>query len=256
VGDDENAQRMEALLDSFGIVRDGIIRDPSRITTEKQRVIASSQQLLRIDHEITEPLSEKSKKILLEKVKKGIDNRDFDALLFEDYAKGVLDTKTAEQITKLAEQAGIPVGIDPHPGHPIEISGITLMTPNRSEAFGLAGIYQNKTDNEDELEQLNQVAHKIQKKWNPQYLLITLGSKGMALFEKGETPLLIPTRAREVFDVSGAGDTVIATFTLALLAGATPAEAVDIANHAAGVVVGKVGTVSVTKEELFQSIKA
>ena len=254
VGDDENAQRLESLLDAYGIVRDGIIRDPSRITTEKQRVIASSQQLLRIDHEITEGLSERSKSILLEKVKEGIKNKDFDALLFEDYAKGVLDTETAEQITELAGNAGIPVGIDPHPGHPIEISGITLMTPNRSEAFGLAGIYQNKTDSEDELEQLNQVAARIQEKWNPAYLLITLGAKGMALFEKGKEPLLIPTQAREVFDVSGAGDTVIATFTLALMAGATPAEAVDIANHAAGIVVGKVGTVSVTKEELLQSI--
>ena len=255
VGDDENANRLETLLDSYGIVREGILRDSSRITTEKQRVIASSQQLLRIDHEITEGLSERSKSMLLEKVKNGIENNDFDALLFEDYAKGVLDTETAEQITKLAQQAGIPVGIDPHPGHPIEISGITLMTPNRSEAFGLAGIYQNKTDSEDELEQLNKVACRIQGKWKPDFLLITLGAKGMALFEKDKEPLLIPTQAREVFDVSGAGDTVIATFTLALMAGSTPAEAVDLANHAAGIVVGKVGTVSVTKEELLHSIK-
>jgi len=255
IGDDDNAQRLELLLDKYNITRNGLIRDASRITTEKQRVIASSQQLLRIDHEITEELSDSSKELLMEKILTGIENKDFDALLFEDYAKGVLDTEIAKKITLAAKNAGIPVGIDPHPGHPLEISGITLMTPNRSEAFGLAGIYQNKTDNEDELEQLNHVACRIQEKWNPEYLLITLGAKGMALFEKDKEPLLIPTRAREVFDVSGAGDTVIATFSLALLAGSTPAEAVDIANHAAGVVVGKVGTVSVTQEELLASIQ-
>ena len=125
------------------------------------------------------------------------------------------------------------------------------MTPNKSEAFGMAGIYH--PDPENEQEELAKAAEIIQEKWNPDYLLITLGAQGMALFSKNEKTVIIPTRAREVFDVSGAGDTVIATFSLAMLAGATALEAAEIANHAAGVVVGKVGTVSVSKEELLNS---
>jgi D-beta-D-heptose 7-phosphate kinase/D-beta-D-heptose 1-phosphate adenosyltransferase len=252
LGDDENASALEKLLDAYKINRNGVLRDKSRITTEKQRVIAASQQLLRIDHEVTNEISSSMKESLLRSIKKAIANKEIDAIIFEDYAKGVLDSSLASEITALAVDAGITVGIDPHPEHPLNISGITLMTPNKSEAFGLAGIYQYPVDSpEEEFELLKKVAFNIQKKWNPKYLLITLGAKGMALFEENSEPIVIPTKAREVFDVSGAGDTVIAAFSLALLAGAKPMEAVEIANMAAGIVVGKVGTVSVEKDELL-----
>ena len=255
LGDDENATRMEKLLDSYNINRTGVFRDKTRITTEKQRVIASSQQLLRIDHEVTNDISQNLKITLINSIKKAIDDNQIDAVIFEDYAKGVLDSELASEITAIALDAGISVGIDPHPEHPLNISGITLMTPNKSEAFGLAGVYQYPVNSpEEEFQLLIKVASKIQEKWNPKYLLITLGAKGMALFEQGCEPIVIPTKAREVFDVSGAGDTVIATFSLALLAGAKPMEAVEIANIAAGIVVGKVGTVSVDKNELLDFI--
>jgi D-beta-D-heptose 7-phosphate kinase/D-beta-D-heptose 1-phosphate adenosyltransferase len=128
------------------------------------------------------------------------------------------------------------------------------MTPNRQEAFALSGTYHKEPVRpviKDAA--LMGVADKIMENWNPRYLLITLGAEGMALYEKGRECLVVPTRAREVFDVSGAGDTVIASFVMSLLGGAEPAEAAEISNHAAGIVVGKIGTASIAVDELFQS---
>lgn len=253
-GADKNGQRLTKLLNDYDIDSSAVLQDRKRITTEKQRIIAASQQLLRIDHEDLHYIDDKLTREIVNTLKKEIKSKNIDAIIFEDYAKGMLGSEMAEEITKAAIDANIVISLDPHPGHPLNISDITVMTPNKSEAFGLAGIYQsNNSDDAKEIEQLEQVAKRIADKWNPQYLLITLGAKGMALFERDKTPIIIPTRAREVFDVSGAGDTVIATFTLALLSGATGIEAAEIANHAAGVVVGKVGTVSVTSQELLDS---
>jgi D-beta-D-heptose 7-phosphate kinase/D-beta-D-heptose 1-phosphate adenosyltransferase len=130
------------------------------------------------------------------------------------------------------------------------------MTPNRNEAFGLAGIYCSEpvTPVENDTA-LMKVAEVLMKTWGPDYLLITLGAQGMALFEKNGDFVVIPTQAREVYDVSGAGDTVISAFSLALISGATGEEAAIFANHAAGVVVGKVGTVSVDIHEVYESFQ-
>jgi D-beta-D-heptose 7-phosphate kinase/D-beta-D-heptose 1-phosphate adenosyltransferase len=213
--------------------------------------------LVRIDHEDLHDVDYLLRNQLVECLKTAIKNHEIDAVIFEDYAKAMLHSDMASEIVEVALKAGVLVALDPHPGHPLNISNITVMTPNKSEAYGLAGIYYSASqDEEEENAQLEKVALAIQERWNPDYLLITLGARGMALFEKGKQSIIIPTRAREVFDVSGAGDTVIAAFTLALLAGAKGLEAAEIANHAAGVVVGKVGTVSVTAEELLESFDA
>ncbi len=253
-GADANAARLKQIMEEYGIDHASVIDDPSRITTEKQRVIAGSQQLLRIDHEIEQDISPKTSAAIVKNIKTRIAKKEIDAVILEDYAKGTLGQKMAGDISKAAMDAGLLVGLDPHPAHPLQVSNITLMTPNKAEAYGLAGIYQTPLKSErEENKRLEQVAEKIRDKWNPEYLLITLGAKGMALFERGKSSVVIPTRAREVFDVSGAGDTVIAAFSLAILAGACGREAADIANHAAGVVVGKIGTAHVSREELLES---
>ena len=253
-GSDSNAVRIKKLMSEYNIDTSSVFEDSGRKTTEKQRIIAGSQQLVRIDHEDLHGVDSKLLRQIVDRLINSIKNKEFDAVIFEDYAKGMLDVKMASEISKAAKKAGVLVGLDPHPGHPLDIDYITMMTPNKSEAYGLAGVYYSLSEDEKENDaQLEQIAEQIQNKWNPEYLLITLGARGMALFEKGKNSVIIPTRAQEVFDVSGAGDTVIAAFTLAILAGASGPEAAEIANHAAGVVVGKVGTVSVTAEELIKS---
>jgi len=253
-GNDSNAARLKNLLEKFNISAASVLKENGRKTTEKQRVIAGSQQLVRIDHEDLHDVDHGMKRKIIDNLNNAIENKEIDAVIFEDYAKGMLDSEMASEISEVAEKAGILVCLDPHPGHPLVLKKVTVMTPNKSEAFGLAGVYHGAfIDDKEENEELDKVAEKLQVKWDPEYLLITLGARGMALYEKGKDAVIIPTRAREVFDVSGAGDTVIAAFTLALLAGASGLEAAEIANHAAGVVVGKVGTVSVTAEELLAS---
>src|SRR6185369_11308480 len=155
---------------------------------------------------------------------------------------------------------GIWLSLDPKPSHHLNVAGLSLLTPNRKEAFELAGVPDGgRTGKPLEDRALMQVADQLLAQLHPAVLLITLGDQGMLLCQRGHKPFHIPTVAREVFDVSGAGDTVIASFTLAIAAGASPIEATIFSNHAAGVVVGKVGTATVTPEELlvsFQSSRA
>jgi len=253
-GDDANADGMERLLAENGISGDGLARVPGRPTTEKQRVIAGSQQLVRIDYEDVAPVDSEVVARIVSALKRRIEAGEFDAVVIEDYAKGLLSSDTAAEIAAAAGAAGVPVALDPHPGHPLDFDGVDIMTPNKKEAFGLAGIYHNDAGG-DGLDRLDEVANIIRNRWNPEHLLITLGAEGVALFERNGGKTIIPTRAREVFDVSGAGDTFIATFTLAIVSGASAVEAAEIANHAAGIVVGKVGTAPATLDELLESFK-
>jgi D-beta-D-heptose 7-phosphate kinase/D-beta-D-heptose 1-phosphate adenosyltransferase len=140
------------------------------------------------------------------------------------------------------------VAVDPKPANPLNWAGSTIVKPNRAEAFAWAGLPYAETE-----EALLEAARLLQKKWAPRYLLITLGEEGMMLLEEGKKPHHTPNRAREVFDVSGAGDTSVAVFVLALAAGATGMEAAELANHAGGVVVGKLGTATATLAELRES---
>jgi D-beta-D-heptose 7-phosphate kinase/D-beta-D-heptose 1-phosphate adenosyltransferase len=222
----------------------------------KKRVIASHQQLLRIDYEDTHAAAPAIRAEIVRVLESAIRAGAVDAIIYEDYNKGLLDAAMIDSVSRTAEAAGIAQAFDPHPGHELKINGLTVMTPNRAEAFAMARVYQGETAADPAGDPaLREVAEVLRREWSPEYLLITLGAQGMALFDRGGGMAGIPTRAREVFDVSGAGDTVIAAFTLALLAGASGREAAEIANHAAGVVVGKVGTVTVSPDELRTSFR-
>jgi D-beta-D-heptose 7-phosphate kinase/D-beta-D-heptose 1-phosphate adenosyltransferase len=177
-----------------------------------------------------------------------------DAVIFEDYGKGFLGQALKDRVTEMARSAGKYTSADPNPNNPLDWRGVDLLKPNRSEAFAMAGIPDNGAGlNPLSDAPLLEVGGILLKKWDLPALLVTLGEHGMILFQRGEAPYHTPTRAREVFDVSGAGDTAIALHTLAVCAGATPSEAAEISNHASGVVVAKLGTATLTADELLHA---
>jgi len=254
IGDDSNGRAIIEMLNGYGINSAGVPADRRRRTTEKQRVIAGTQQLLRIDYEDLEDVAAEYRDRITAGVMELIRTKAIDAIIFEDYAKGLLESGMAQEITDAAKAAGIIVSLDPNPKHPLNLKGLTVMKPNRLEAFALAGKYMNDASiPPQEDADLKEVAEILMREWEPEYLLISLAAQGLALFDCRGGFTVIPTRAREVYDVSGAGDTVIAAYTLALAAKATGVEAAEIANHAAGIVVGKVGTVTVSAAELLNS---
>ena len=178
------------------------------------------------------------------------------AVIVGDYGKGVVTQPLLDEIKAICRRRGVWLSLDPKPVHHLNLSGLSLITPNRKEAFELADL-PDETRNNNPLADANLmlVAERLLNELRPAVLLITLGELGMLLCQHGQKPFHIPTVAQEVFDVSGAGDTVIATFTLAIAAGASPLEAAIISNHAAGIVVGKIGTATITPEELLASFK-
>jgi len=236
VGEDEAAVCIEQLLKTAGIDAQ-LHRDPGLATTIKLRVIGRQQQLLRIDFE-TEPGHE----VLLSKL------ADFEArlgntdlVILSDYGKGGL--RHIERMIEAARAAGKPVLVDPKGDDYSRYKGATLITPNRSEFREVAGSWKSEDD-------LTRRAQKLRSELGLDALLITRSEEGMTLYREGER-LHVSAVAREVYDVSGAGDTVIAVLGVMLAAGASFAEAVELANKAAGIVVGKLGTAVVHSEELF-----
>ncbi len=251
IGKGENGTFLLDLMNDRGINTENIIIDNDYLTIEKQRIMADSQQLARVDYEdqksVPLKIQENTKNRLISMIKKN----ELDAVIFEDYAKGLLSSEMINQVIEIAKRKNIPVALDPHPSHKLDIKGLTLMTPNQSEAFTLAGVYPKElSDPVYNDPALLQVAETLNTEWDVKQLLITLGANGMTLFEQGKDVVHIHTKAKEVFDVTGAGDTVIASYTLALLGGATGPEASEISNYAAGIIVGRVGTSSITPDEL------
>ncbi|PYJ42583.1 MAG: hypothetical protein DME86_05155 [Verrucomicrobia bacterium] len=223
-------------------------------TIVKTRIIARQQQVVRVDREkIITPTAEQIASVV-ESIKATLS--EIDAIIFEDYGKGFLAPELVSRIVQLARDQKKIVAADPNPRHNIAWHGLSVVKPNRSEAFYAAGIpWTEPTDSVADDEPLQKVGAALMERWDTQLLLITLGEQGMMLFQRGQTPHHVPTKARQVFDVSGAGDTAIALFTLALTASATPFEAADIANHGSAVVVGKLGTATVSREELLQNFE-
>lgn len=256
VGADESGSLLCQQLEECGVDTQWILEDPSRPTTRKQRVISGSQQLLRIDYEEWRPVNEALRQQLLRGIEQLLESGQVDAVVLEDYAKGLFSAAFAQEIIDMAGRKNVLTTLDPNPRNPMFLEGLTIMKPNRNEAFALAGKPQPPEDapREEQLEALKIVAGILQSHYAVRYLLISLASEGMALFDENKNCTLIPTRAREVYDVSGAGDTVIAAATLALSTGCQAVEAAEIANHAAGVVVGKLGTVTVGADEVLDSI--
>ena len=257
IGVDNSGKQLQELLQTAGANIDGVIIRSDFPTTEKIRLLADNQQIARIDRENTHALSEKKQEILLQKLENAIANHEIQAIILEDYAKGCLTFSFIEKIIRIAQQYNIFVTLDPHPANNFEISGLHLMTPNRKEAFALAKMpYQPGINHPLEDKALLEIGAIIMQTWQPKNLLITLGNEGMVLFKsESSQPLHIPTQAQQVFDVSGAGDTVMATMTLALLAGAPPFEAAAIANHAAGIVIGQIGTAAISYQTLLSKVQ-
>jgi len=213
-----------------------------RPTTVKTRVIAHHQQVVRVDREDAQALSPR----LIDQLVDGVMKRlsEFDALVIEDYGKGLVTRRLLEAVLPAAKAKGCRVTVDPKEEHLDLYRGVTAITPNRAEAGEAVGwVLEREADVERAGKQLIQ-------QLSCDAALITLGEDGMFLCERGGQQTRIPTVAKEVFDVAGAGDTVIATFTLALASGATMAQAARMANHAAGIVVGKLGVAVVTPREL------
>lgn len=253
VGNKENGIKLLSLMKDEQINTDNIILDSNYITIEKQRVIAESQHLARVDFEDKDSISFEVKKQISELLIDKLNNNQIDAVILEDYGKGLLDSEMLQPILEKANKNGIPVALDPHPSHKLDLKGLTLMTPNHSEAYSLAGIFTESYKEPASLNKsLPEVAKKLTQQYDLKYLLVTLGPNGMALFQNGENITNISTKAQEVFDVTGAGDTVIAVSLLALLGGATFKEAAEIANYAASIVVGRIGTSSTNGNEIIE----
>lgn len=253
VGDDDAGEELRALLEQQGVDTDGLIVDPNRPTTLKTRIVAHSQQMVRFDREKCASLPPQIERLVLERFESRLPY--VSAVIFEDYGKGLMSQKLLNIMQRLAHQARKVTAADPNSRHLLRYSGLTAVTPNRSEAFAAAGL--PAVEPVDEVlrdEALLRVGQALLRTWKPRNLLVTLGEHGMCLFRPGKKPHHIPTVAQEVFDVSGAGDTVIATLALALAVKADPVEAAEISNHAAGVVVGKVGTATCTPDELAASM--
>jgi D-beta-D-heptose 7-phosphate kinase/D-beta-D-heptose 1-phosphate adenosyltransferase len=254
IGSDRSGKQLRELLGEQQIDTGDVIEDAEFRTIVKTRIIARNQQIVRVDREQIRPPSPVQVSRIAADVRRRLAQTD--AIIFEDYGKGLLTAELVAQICNDAIAAGKIVSGDPNPRHPLEWKNITAVKPNRNEAFLAAGLpWSDPIDPADNDEALLKAGETLLEKWDTKFLLITLGEQGMMLFQKGNQPHYIPTKARQVFDVSGAGDTAIALFTLALCCEATPAEAAEIANHGSAVVVGKLGTATVTHEELVASFQ-
>jgi D-glycero-beta-D-manno-heptose-7-phosphate kinase len=252
IGHDDAAKKLLKLLGEQKIGCDGLVKSSARHTSIKTRIVAHQQQVVRVDRETRGALDAKISASLLAVFKKKIAKAD--AVIVGDYGKGVVTQPLLDGIKRICRERGVWLSLDPKPVHHLNLNGLSLITPNRKEAFELADLPdETKNANPFADKNLMLVAERLLKELNPALLLITLGELGMLLCQRGQKPFHIPTVAQEVFDVSGAGDTVIATFTLAIAAGASPIEAAILSNHAAGIVVGKVGTATTNPAELLKS---
>lgn len=254
IGTDRHGVQLRQIMGEMGLDLRCLLEDGSFKTIVKTRIVARQQQMVRVDREMLSAAGGALVEGALARLAEVLP--EVDAVIFEDYAKGLLSQELVSRATEMIVAAGKMVTADPNPKNPLEWQGLTAIKPNRSEAFRCAGVVENDADKDFTADsRLAEVSRHLLEKWKSQHLLITLGEHGMVLFERGAEPYHIPTRAQEVYDVSGAGDTAIALFTLALAAGATPREAAEISNHASSVVVGKLGTATLTPRELLASFE-
>lgn len=252
-GRDAAAVEFRGLLESSGIAQDALVQDHNFPTIEKTRVIAEHQQVVRFDRENIGSMSHGARKAALASLAAEL-KAGCEAVILSDYCKGLLEPATICAAIALCVRRGVPVFVDPKVEHFLMYRGVSCLTPNTAEAFG--GMRLTQKDGQEAAEALGRA---ILQKLACRSLLITQGEHGMTLFQRAGrsvTSAHIPTRVREVFDVTGAGDTVISTLALAWVAGATPEEAATAANSAAGIVVGKLGTASVSAEELLESARS
>ena len=246
IGNDNDGKIFTSLLEEANMLSEGIIVDSSRPTTAKTRVIAGNQHVVRIDKESKKNISEKTEKKLLDYLTSNISS--LDGIILEDYNKGVLTKSFIKNIISLANKKGVFITVDPKFNNFFEYKNVNVFKPNKKEAEDILGIKMRSS------EDISKAGKTILERLNAENVLLTLGSEGIAVFEKNKTEKRLATQARKVADVSGAGDTVISTLTMALAAECDIMDASYLANYAAGIVCGEVGIVPIEIEKLIEAV--
>ena len=241
-------------FEEVGLSTDALFVDEGYETIVKTRVVARSQQVVRIDRETPCSVNPAVIAQMLERLVTLMPS--LDAIIIEDYAKGLLGQGFVDAIIAQANAAAVPVTVDPNPNNPLGWRGIAAVKPNRLEAFQAAGMKDDGLGDDLTTDPvLLELGQRLHETWDCDHLMITLSERGLVLLSRGEAPWHSPPQAREVFDVSGAGDTAIALFTLALCSGASARQAAYLSNHARSIVVGKVGTATVSPQELTTAVR-
>ena len=254
VGKDAAGVELRWLLSDAGVGVECAMMFAGARTIVKERIIAERQQVVRVDFDHATGWTPRQSDKFLAMLALELDGAD--GVVIEDYGKGAVTQEVVDLVLSVAAKRRIPVGLDPKEGHDLAMKGLTVATPNRREAFAIAGMVDPGPKDDPLADKaLRRTGEILLDKWQAKHLAITLGPHGMYLAGASRPPRHVPTRAREVFDVSGAGDTVIAACTTALAAGADFLESAELANIAAGVVVGKLGTASCTPDELLNHMR-
>ena len=249
IGNDSSGQKLQDCLKAENVDLQGVVIDSDRPTTTKMRVMARTQQyqhnqqIVRLDHEVRTPVSN----AVLDALKEPLNTSDADAIYVSDYAKGMVTHHLMDIVRDTMRHNNRPVVVDPEGRDFEKYHGVTALSPNQSEALGAFNL-----DHADE-DTILEIGHRLVKQFEIPQIYMTRSEKGVALFEPNGKCAQIPATALEVFDVSGAGDTAAAVYTLALVSGASPAEAAELGNLAGGISVGKVGVATVTQEELLEA---
>lgn len=246
IGNDNDGKIFRGLLQQTGITDKGIVVDRKRPTTAKTRVIANEQHVVRIDKEKTNPISAQTENKILDLLKNQIKN--IDAVILQDYNKGVMTERLIKEVVAVCNAAKKIVTVDPKFNNFFSYQNVSVFKPNRKEAEDALGIRIKSAKD------VTNAGIKLLETLNSKFVLLTLGEEGIALFEKGKPERRIPTKARKVSDVSGAGDTVISTLTMALTAGADVYDAAYLANFAGGLVCQEVGIVPIELNNLFNAV--
>ena len=245
VGEDEAGRELMSLLTGRGVDVSHVVTEPGRPTTTKLRIIAHSQQVVRADDEVTTDINGEVEQRILSGLRAAI--AECDVLIVSDYGKGVVTRGTISAAVSTARELGKMICVDPKESHFPSYVGVTAITPNQKEAGAAVGLAI--TDEES----LLKVGWQLQRDLDAECVIVTRGEHGMSLFMSGGDLIHLPTVAREVYDVTGAGDTVVSALAVALAAGASMVEAAMIANHAAGLVIREIGTASVGLDEIERS---
>ena len=246
IGDDDAGEQISNILDEMALTKEGIVKVDDRPTTVKTRVIAHNQHVVRLDREVRYDIDERIVAHIMETLRAM--TNDIDAIILEDYNKGMLTKDLLANLIMFARKNDKVISVDPKQSNFFEYKHVTVFKPNRKEAE--AALRMPIGTDEEALAASKELSRVL----DCENVLLTRGEKGMTLLAKGESCFHFPTKARKVADVSGAGDTVISTFTVAIAAGATVAEAAAIANHAGGIVCGEVGIAPVDRERLFAEV--
>jgi D-beta-D-heptose 7-phosphate kinase/D-beta-D-heptose 1-phosphate adenosyltransferase len=253
IGKDVAGDELTAELSDAGISSDGLLARDEIQTTVKTRVLAESQQVVRVDREVPLEQVQGVASRVCERLPDLLDT--VGGVIIEDYGKGVVTQEVVDAVLAEAGKRDLPVGFDPKDNHELNVRGITVATPNLREALLATHLQVSMDEAGPVAEDLARVGASLKERWGARTLIITLGEHGMYVMDEAEQPETIPSMGREVFDVSGAGDTVIGAVVLSYVAGASAGEAASLATLAAGVVVGKLGAATCTPEELLANLE-